>query len=124
MAKWELIGEVKDTGYYIGWGCEHKMIHCPEPMEPMGKHSLVQIGGHEGDYQVRGLTYAHSVFEPHKEGLKLFDETYRCQAIIEAQSKATELKKKVAKLFDDITRSDNTGKLLLRDKPETPQGVW
>lgn len=114
MSEWELITEVKDTGYYIGWRREHKFLHMPDPMEPMGKVSLVQIGGSEGSYQVLGLTYAHSVFEPHTVGLKLFDEVCYCQTIDEAQSKATELKRKITKLFDDITRSDNIGKLILR----------
>ncbi len=114
MSKWELITEVKDTGYYISWQQQHKKIHMPEPMQPMSKTSLVQIEGREGCYQVRGLTYAHSVFEPHKSGLKLFDETHNCQTIIEAQSKATELKKTIAKLFEGITRSDNNGNLVLR----------
>jgi len=115
MSKWELITEVKDTVYYIGWNRRHKQIHMPEPMQPMSKTSLVQIGRQEGCYQVRGLTYAHSVFEPHKAGLKLFDETHNCQTLIEAQSKATELKKVIAKLFEGITRSDNKGNLVLRD---------
>lgn len=114
MSNWELITEVKDTGYYIGWRRAHKMIHMPEPMQPTGKSSLVQIGGHDGNYEVHGLTYAHSVFEPHKAGLKLFDEVCRCATLAEAQTKATELKRKVAKLFDDVTHSDNTGKLILR----------
>ena len=115
MAKWELIAEVKDTGYYIGWKRAHKFIHVPEPIEPMGKTSLVQLGGRKGNYlnhyEVRGLTYAHFIFEPHKAGLKLFDEVYFCQTIEEARVKATELKKKIARLFDEITRSDETGNL-------------
>ncbi len=41
MAKWELITEVKDAGYYIGWKRVHPEIHMPEPMEPMSKTSLV-----------------------------------------------------------------------------------
>jgi len=116
MIKWELITEVKDTGYYIGWKRAHKFIHMPEPMQPMSKFSLVQIGGKDGDYQVRGLTYAHNVFEIHlhKAGLKLFDEIYHRNTIGEAQILATELKKKIAKLFDGITRSDNSGMLILR----------
>lgn len=115
MAQWDLITEVKDSGYYIGWKRQHKFIHMPEPMEPMSKTSLVQIGGHDSDYEVRGLTYAHSIFEPHKAGLKLFDKISHCATLAEAQAKATELKRTIAKLFDDITRSDNTGKLILRD---------
>lgn len=114
MGNWELITEVKDTGYYIGWRRRHKMIHMPEPMQPMGKTSLVQIGGRDGNYEVRGLTYAHSIFEPHGEGLKLFDSTYSCKTREEALSKAAELKRHIAKLFDDITRSDNIGSLILR----------
>lgn len=117
MSNWELITEVKDTGYYIGWRRVHKYIHIPEPMQPMSKTSLVQIAkteGTGGSYEVRGLTYAHSVFEPHKAGLKLFDETHHCITLGEARAKTTELKLRITKLFDEITRSDETGKLILR----------
>ena len=115
MSKWEVITEVKDTGYYIGWQRDHKMIHMPEPMEPMSKTSLVHIGGRDGCYQVRGLTFAHSVFEQHRPGLRLFDKTYIYQTMTESQVKATELKKTIAKLFDGITRSDSNGNLVLRN---------
>jgi len=114
MNNWELIAEVKDTGYYIGWGRKHKFIHMPEPMQPMSKMSLVQIGGTEGSYQVRGITYAHSILEPHEAGLKLFDDTCCCKTIDEAQAKAASLKREIAKLFDGVSRSDNTNKLVLR----------
>lgn len=119
MAKWLLITEVKDSGYYIGWGREHKRIHCPEPMQPMSKHSLVQICGSKEGYQVRALTYAHNVFElhEHKSGLKLFDEACFCKTLGEAQAKSVELKKKLANIFDDITKSDSQGKLILRANP-------
>ncbi len=116
MNNWELITEVKDTGYYIGWRRGHKFIHMPEPMQPMSKTSLVQIGGYDGSYQVRGLTFAHSVFEAHlhKPGLNLFDESYICTTLEEARDKATELKHRIAKQFDGITKSDNNGDLILR----------
>jgi hypothetical protein len=119
MAKWELITEVKDSGYYIGWRRVHPMIHMPDPMEPMGKSSLVQIGGHDGLYEVRGLTYAHSVFRESehgigRSGLKIFDETRLCGTLDEARTKATGLKKRIARLFDGVTKSDCEGRLVLR----------
>lgn len=116
MSNWELLGEIKDSGYYISWKRQHKMIHMPEPMQPMSKASLVQISGRNGEFQVRGLTYAHSVFDihAHRAGLKLFDETRHTGTLTEAQRIATELKRKIAKQFDDVTHSDNTGTLLLR----------
>ena len=115
MAKWELIAEVKDAGYYIGWRRRHPEIHMPEPMQPMSKSSLVQIGGREGSYEVRGLTYAHSVFaEPMASGLKLFDETHRFTSLEDAQNEAEELKKRIASLFDHVTRSDVKGKFVGR----------
>ncbi len=115
MIKWELITEIKDSGYYIGWRRAHKMIHMPEPRQPMSKSSLVQIGGKDGDFRVRGLTYAHNIFEPHKAGLKLYDETHHVVNYDEAHLLATGIKKTISRLFDGITRSDNTGKLILRE---------
>jgi len=116
MSKWELLTEIKDTGYYIGWRRIHPNIHMPIPMQPMSKTSLVQIGGQDGLYQVRGLTYAHSIFlaHEHKAGLKLFDESHHSKTIEEARTKATELKRKIAKLFDDVSRSDSLGNLIMR----------
>lgn len=119
MARWELLTEHKDAGgYYIGWRRLHPMIHIPNPMQPMGKASLVQISGQDGCYQVRGLTHAYNVLEPppHK-GLKLFDENHFCETLEEAQAKATKLKQTIAKMFDDITKSDKAGQLIARPVP-------
>ena len=94
MAKWELLAEHKDTGYYIGWHRIHRMIHTPKPMQPMSKDSLVQIGGHEGLYEVRGMTTAHSIlpdmeYSIGKLGLKLFDETHICKTLLIGEKSIT-----------------------------------
>lgn len=116
MARWELIEEIRDTGYYIGWSRKHPYVHRPVPMQPMSKASLVQIGGRKGMYKVKGLTFAHSIFGKvwgeHEIGLKLFDKTYIVKTLEDARSKATELKKEIAKTFDSVTHSNERGELV------------
>ncbi len=103
--KWELITEVKDSGYYIGWKRVHPNIHDMLD-SPASKTSIVQIGGSKQNYEVRGLTYAHSVFaKVGTAGTKLFDETSHFKSLMEARIKANALKKQIAKQFDKLTRS-------------------
>lgn len=119
--KWEIILELKDTGYYICWRRIHGEIHMPEPMMPMSKDSIVQIGGKEGMYEIRGMTTAHCIFPNEKysvgkPGLSLFDKKVFKPTLAEAQAVASEFKKEIAKRFDKVTRTDSSGKLIERER--------
>ncbi len=73
---------------------------------PASKTSIVQIGGSNQNYEVRGVTYAHSVFARiGTAGTNLFDERYHFTNLEDARVKANELKKQIAKQFDGLTRS-------------------
>ncbi len=121
MPKWELITEVKDSGYYIGWKRANKEIHMPKPMTPMSKTSLVQIGGNNKDgYAIRGMVVAHSIFPSDKygighQGLRLFDKTIYRRTLPHAQIIATVLKREIVKQFDTVTKTDINDKLLRKE---------
>lgn len=107
MAVWDKITEFREDGYYIGWHRLHPEIHeSRKPPYVKAKHSLVQIGGKPGLYEVLGQTVMRSVFARPGEKRRevVFKKVYMARTLTEAQQIATRLKRGLAKQFDKLSR--------------------
>jgi hypothetical protein len=116
--KWQKIEDrvFPGGGIYIGWMRQHKFVELKRGY-PFGKVSLVQISGKGNVFGITALTSAHSVFPlsaysrygetaPVKgqKGLKLFERHEGATSLKVAMRKAEELKKTLARRFDQVTR--------------------
>jgi hypothetical protein len=112
--RWQLIDEIGTpaSGYYIGWMRQHKNVEL-KPF-PYSKTSLVQISGRGNIFGITALTFAHSIFPVTggkfaptrgQKGLKLFERHEGATSLMVARRKAEELKKTLARRFDQVTRN-------------------